>query len=157
MRPVTAERVRPEHGFTLIELLVVLVIVGVLTGWVLLRVAGDDPAQMAQRHLDQLRARLDLACDRALISGNPRGLVLDRDGYAFVRLEQGRWQPAGDDDPAAARWPEGLALEIEVAGLRLVFSRDELPQVVCTGVEPGTPLRISLGRGAAQRELRWPT
>jgi len=144
-------------GFTLIELLVVLVIAAVLGGFVLLRVGDDDPVSRAERHLQQLRARLDLACDRALISGNPRGLRLDREGYSFLRLAQGRWQPAGGDDPAGAGWPEGLELVADVAGHSGVFNRGRAPQVVCTGVEPGTPFRISLGRGAERRELEWPS
>ena len=90
----TERKVRDNRGFTLIELLVVLVLIAVITSLAVTRLSlGGDPG--LEREARRLAAVLDMAMDTAIIQSRELGLVLDEDGYSFVRLEGGEWEPYG--------------------------------------------------------------
>ena len=147
-----------SHGFTLIEILVVVVIVGILTGVVLLGVGGIGSDQAGRRALDRLSASLEMMCDQALLSGSARGLRFHAGGYDFWRYADGRWQPlpAGGRPPAAL-WPDEARANVRIEDLQLRSAGNaRLPQVVCSGIEPATPFVVELGRGAQRMVLRWP-
>jgi len=147
---------RRTRGFTLVELLVVVVIAGVLTGLVLLRLpsTSTDPA----RELERLDAALDFMCDEALLTGNIRGARLTPDGYDFWMRERigetARWRPS--PRPRSRVWPDGMRPRIEIARLNASTVPDEAPQVLCSGLEPPTPLRVELRTDGELAELDWP-
>ena len=146
------------HGFTLVEMLVVVVIVGVLTGAVLLGLGRGGAGQANQHALERLSASLEFMCDQALLSGSARGLRFHADGYDFWRYADGRWQslPPGDRPPAV-HWSADARPSLRIEGLPLRgFGNARFPQVVCTGIEPPTPFFIELGRGEQRAQLRWP-
>lgn len=90
----TERNLRDDRGFTLIELLVVLVLIAVITSLAVTRLSlGSDPG--LEREARRLAAVLDMAMETAIIQSRELGLVLDEDGYSFVRLEAGEWQPYG--------------------------------------------------------------
>ncbi|MGB0514781.1 MAG: type II secretion system protein [Wenzhouxiangellaceae bacterium] len=145
-----------RRGFTLVEMLVVVIIAGVLTGLVLLRLpaTGVD----LDRELRRLEAALDFMCDEALLTGNTRAARLTPDGYDFW-LRQGvggsaRWRPS--PRPGARSWPDGVGATIEIARINLGRVSDASPQVLCSGLEPPTPLRVELRAGDRRAELTWP-
>jgi len=146
-----------SSGFTLIEVLVVLVIAGVMTGLVMLNFTPRDSATIAGRELERLRAALALACDQALLTGNPVGLRFERDGYRFAYHQQGVWQPIPPASGLAQhRWPAGLEISLEVLGRPVALGRGAAPHVLCNGIEPGTPFGVTLRADDATRTLRWP-
>ena len=148
-----ATEVAATGGFTLVELLVVLVIAGIVTGLVALRlgsIGSDDPERLVRN----LELRLEAMCDRALLTGNLRGMHIDRDGYSFWQREGGRWIEA--DAPTPLTWPAGLNVDLEIDGLAAVGSDTDLPQVLCSGLEPASAFRLRLSRGERRAELVWP-
>ncbi|MBT6274911.1 MAG: prepilin-type N-terminal cleavage/methylation domain-containing protein, partial [Chromatiales bacterium] len=87
---------RRYDGFSLLELLVVLVIISVMTGVALL----GWPRSTMPRHLDlrlsDLRTRMDIGADHAVLSGAAVGLQLTPGHYRFVGMTvDGTWRPVG--------------------------------------------------------------
>jgi len=138
-------------GFTLVEILVVVLIASVLTGIVLLRLPDPGEAEPG-RSVAQLEARLGQACDRALLTGNPRGLRIDRDGYDFWRRVEGRWGP--DPELPAQVWPDGLAIEID-PDLPAGGAAAAGPGFICDGLSLSTPLHLEARAGGRRAVLSW--
>lgn len=143
-------------GFTLIEILVVVVIASVMAGFALLAIGRAGPASANERALARVEAAMELMCDQALLSGAAHGLRFRRDGYDFWVLRPEGWIELAGDSPAAGRWPDGRTPRIRIASLAWEGRRDAAPQVVCTGIEPATPVTIELGEGDDRRSLSWP-
>ena len=106
---------RSCRGFTLIELLVVLVLIAIITSLAVTRLSLSADPQL-EREAQRLAAVLDMAMETAIIQSREFGLVLEQDGYAFVRLEDGEWQPYGAEGDRVFRphqLPDGVRLEWE--------------------------------------------
>lgn len=141
-------------GFTLVELLVVMLIAGIVTSLVLLRLPAIG-SETPERLLQRLDAELESMCDRALLTGNARGLRFHDRGYDFWQHAAGRWQAA--PPPRAREWPVRTVVDLEIEGLRHdARGTAARPQVICTGIEPPTSFRLRLARDDARAELVWP-
>ena len=85
------------------------------------------------------------------------GLEFRANGYAFWQRLEGRWVPlAPGTDPAAAEWPTTLDARIVLDGRPLRPGDGRGPQVICTGIEPGTPFELSLRANDRERLWAWP-
>lgn len=137
-------------GFTLLELLVVLAIVAVIAGVAALSVggvgsrAGENAARRAQ-------ALLELACERAALTGRDIGVAVVEDGLRFGYLTPQGFRLVGDDpaDPLRARpLGEGLVLTLEREGevLPAVADPPATPQLACLGSGEMTPFRLDIAR-----------
>ncbi|MCK8517030.1 type II secretion system minor pseudopilin GspH [Methylonatrum kenyense] len=144
------------RGFTLIELLVVLVLIAIITSLAVTRLSlGGDPR--LEREAQRLVAVLDMAMETAIIQSREFGLVLEEDGYAFVRLEAGEWQPYGGEGDRIFR-PHRLPDDV-----RLDWEREERqPRGERRGGDNGrqsnapTLLLLSSGESSpAELELHW--
>lgn len=113
MTPISAIG-RSERGFTLVEVMVGLLVVGLLTGAVLMTLPPPGPrlADEAER----LAGRLAQAREEALATNRPVEVALDTDGYGFRVLRLGAWTSLSDE-PAfrRVRWPDGLTARVETA------------------------------------------
>jgi len=76
---------------TLIEVMMVVFIIGLATGLVVLTLPPNPtPEQSDARVFAQ---NLSTAQDQAILSGQPVGLFLHRDGYTLQSWRAGRWEP----------------------------------------------------------------
>jgi type II secretion system protein H len=90
---------RERGGFTLIEVLAVLAILGLMAAWVLPNFGGFRRHAL-RREAVQIAAQLELARQRAIVTGIPHRVWLELD-QAEYRLEWLTVDPE-EQDPAAA-------------------------------------------------------
>lgn len=113
--PISIRRISEPRGFTLIEMLVTLLIMGVLAGLATLAVGGQAQRQ-ANDEAQRLYQILGYASEEATLAGEEYGLLVDDDGYGFVRFDPGeeQWLPAPARAFADHELPVGLRMEISV-------------------------------------------
>ena len=113
-------RANAERGFTMIELMVVIVIVGLLSGAVMLTMA--DPRGRIGSDADSFAGRVRAARDAAIISGRPTAVWVSQTAYGFERRERGQWQAVNEGPLASKDWSGDTNARFSgVSQLRAVF------------------------------------
>jgi general secretion pathway protein H len=135
-----------EHGFTLVELMVVLVIIGLMTGAVLLTMR--DPRGGLSDEADRFAGRVRAAQDRAIVLARPMALWVSPIGYGFEEREKGRWVALDRKPLATTGWRGGIRAEAGQQGrTRLWFDtigRANEPMAF-TLTRDGRSLPVSVG------------
>lgn len=148
---------RPR-GLSLIELLVVVAILAILATAALLAVDSAGPGRQVERELRRLGGRIELACERAQLTGLEAGLHLHRAGYAFSRAGVEGWEPEIVPELRASTLVQGLALSAQREGAELELGESEVddPQVVClpSGELTAFVVTISTPSGGVRGQLR---
>lgn len=146
---------KESAGLALIELLVVLVILGVLVGAVTLAFP-DFGARRGEQALARVHALVELACERAALSGRDVGIAVSRDALAFGYFRAGRFEPI-PDSPGEVLRPRridgGLALSLAVDGrtLALADASPARPQLACLSSGELTPFALELANAEGGR------
>lgn len=148
---------RPR-GLSLIELLVVVAILAILATAALLAVDSAGPGRQVERELRRLGGRIELACERAQLTGLEAGLHLHRAGYAFSRAGVEGWEPEIVPELRASTLVQGLVLSAQRAGADLELGESEVadPQVVCLPSGELTAFVVTIGTpsGSVRGQLR---
>jgi general secretion pathway protein H len=115
-------------GFTLLEILVVVLIIGIMTGAVLLTInfTGKDTALATEGQ--RLLSLMDYAQEQAELQTRDYGILFSQRGYVFVvyDVRQGAWRPVYEDDALRARTlPIGLDFNL-VVDARPIVLQDSL-------------------------------
>lgn len=84
-------------GFTLIELLVVLVIIGIILSFATLSVESRGLDRKAEEESRRLMALVQMFRQEGILKNQQLALQLFPDGYRFLHLVGGEWQPIEDD------------------------------------------------------------
>ena len=148
---------RRQHGLSLIELLVVLAVVGAMLGALTLALGGR-PERLLENAARRTTALLDLACERAVLTGLDIGWRFESEGlrFGFMRVEG--WQEIGDDAGDELRpraWDAGLQFSLRRDDLAVDPDADPLqPQLLCLASGELTPFVLELSHaGTGQRWL----
>ena len=88
---------------TLIEVMVVVFIIGLTAGLVVMTL--PDRATPERAAAQTLAVTLSQAQDRAIMSGQPVGLIMSERGYMLAAWTAGRWEPlrGGESVPRSVR------------------------------------------------------
>ncbi len=109
-----------EHGFTLIELMVVIVIIGLMSGAVILTMA--DPRGRISSDVDRFAGRTRAARDAAIIASRPVALWISPTAYGFEWREKGQWIAVTDGPLASRDWAGDTRAQIgSTTQVRAVF------------------------------------
>lgn len=104
--------------------MVVLVLIGIIFSFAVLSIGGDDLAEVMERETRRLAALIGMAADEAVIRGEELAIHFTDDGYAFLVLRAGEWQPAQDDRLLKTyKLPAGLNVRLEVEGEPLLLAQ----------------------------------
>lgn len=118
-----ASRYPSDAGFSLIELMVVIVIMGLMASVVVLNLPSSK--QTLRGDSEVIVARLQLAAQEAILTGNIIGLRMDQTGYGFLRRIRGEWTPyapAGLQGTIA--WPDNTKLDFHFEGEKVTLARN---------------------------------
>ncbi len=140
----SAARLAAQSGFTLIEVMVVVIIIGVLINYVTLSFGRSSPEDLLKTEARRLSSLIGLASEEALLRTVLIGVDISEDGYSFLRLSEGEWQPMDDSLFRPRQLPEGMAFSI--ASTQQVGEDDEedIPEIILLNSGEMTPFELKL-------------
>lgn len=149
------EAARCRAGFTLIEVLVVLAIVAAIAG-ALVVVFPDLGERRADTESARLHGLVELACERAAMTGRDVGIALASQQIAFGHVGPEGFEPMSESgsEPLRRRgFPDHVSIGVRVDGraLRLGQALPDRPQLACLASGERVPFEIIVSEG--QRPL----
>ncbi|GAB1260897.1 pilus assembly FimT family protein [Aurantivibrio plasticivorans] len=115
---------KAERGVTLIEMLVTMFIIALLSSFVILSINIEDPNDVKsqlEKQREQLLTFATLATDRAVLTGEPIGLLIMPPNeelswrYVWMRYRGGIWVDA-EEPLVGDSFPDNIELTLEVDG-----------------------------------------
>ena len=132
-------------GFTLIELLAVILIVGVVSGVLVLSAdlaSGQAKVRDEARRFAQL---IELLCEEAVLQQHQFGAAVEADGYLFLVWEDQAWLPRSAGVFRPRKFPSAVDAELLIEGQpALPEESSGTPQVVCYSSGELTPFELAL-------------
>jgi general secretion pathway protein H len=108
----TGSKLRGDAGVSLVEAMVALMILGLITGAVML--AAPGPGREPRLEAERLAARMVMAGEESIVANRAMALVLTAEGYGFERLEPNGWAPAEHGSPLGFRaWSNEVDVRVE--------------------------------------------
>lgn len=146
---------RHRAGFSLIEILVVLAIAAVMAGALALAFP-DLGERRADTETARLQGLLELACERAAMTGRDVGIALASQQLSFGHFGPEGYEPmpeAGSEPLRRRSLPANLSLSARVDGqaLRLGGALPARPQLACLASGERVPFRITVLDGGRPR------
>lgn len=110
----------PSRGFTLIEVLLVVLLIGIVSGLVLMAASPSDPARLVVGEADRLEEAISLAQDTAVSDNLQIGLTSTDDGYTFLEYDDAsqQWMPSPNEAFRDYHMPAEIRVEITPAEVR---------------------------------------
>lgn len=103
-----------SQGFTLIEVLLVVLLIGIVSGIVLLAATPNDSSRLVASESERLAEVLNLAVEEAINNNEQMGMMLDDKGYRFVNFDEKtrQWLPVANGLFAAYELPAPISIHI---------------------------------------------
>jgi general secretion pathway protein H len=125
LKPAITARYR---GFTLIELLVVVVIIGIVLATVSLSLGVLGRDNEVEDQSKRLYGVLTQVREEAELQGRDVGLLIERDGYLFMRYDYGvqQWQVLSNDELLLYhQLPAGLQFRLWLDGREVILKNHQ--------------------------------
>jgi len=130
--------------------LVVLIVVGVLVGVVVLRLAPPGGQAEFATALQRVAQAAHQQCEQALMLASVRGLRIDSEGFELWQRHAGGWQRL---ERSSHAWPPGASPQLQVDGHAARLDQP-LPQILCDPVGTRSAFELSLGPASHRWRLR---
>jgi general secretion pathway protein H len=140
----SATRTINQRGFTLIEVMVVVVIIGVLINYVTISFGRSSPQDQLNTEARRLSSLIALASEEALLRSALIGVDISEDGYAFLRLDEGQWQPMDDTLFRPRQLPQGMAFSIASTQQVGEDEEENIPEIILLNSGEMTPFELKL-------------
>ena len=105
---------KKSQGFTLIEVLLVVLLIGIVSGIVLLAASPNDSSRLIASETNRLAEAISLAADEAVSENQQLGLMLDEKSYRFLSFDDQTRQWLPSDNPVFSPYelPPNISLHI---------------------------------------------
>lgn len=105
---------KKSQGFTLIEVLLVVLLIGIVSGIVLLAASPNDSSRLIASETNRLAEAISLAADEAVSENQQLGLMLDEKSYRFLTFDDQTRQWLASDNPVFSSYelPPNISLHI---------------------------------------------
>ena len=131
-----------QAGFTLVEVLMSMLIIGLMTGIVVLNIpAGEDPWESQAR---QLASKFEIASQSAMIANQTIGFHLNKDGYKIARFVAGEWV---DIESGEFNSEIPLSIELEQSGAKIdlkAADKSDVPVIRYDATGLATPFELTI-------------
>ncbi|NNC38118.1 MAG: prepilin-type N-terminal cleavage/methylation domain-containing protein [Hyphomonadaceae bacterium] len=131
-----------QAGFTLVEVLMSMLIIGLMTGIVVLNLPeGDDPWEDQAR---ELASKFQIASQSAMISNQSIGIKISKQGYEIVRFVAGDWveiegsEFSGDIPISIELVQNGAKIDLKAA------AKTEVPVIRYDATGLATPFELTI-------------
>lgn len=138
-----------SRGFTLVEILVVLVVIGVVTGTVLLTAFTGGESRLVRQEAQRLEIVAGRLRDESVLRMVEYGLRFHSGGYEILVWSDGRWIP----EDGGHDWPAVLQAELVVNGQAVALD-SERPQVAFLSSGEADGFELTLRADGAGERLR---
>lgn len=129
----------PEAGLSLVEVMVTLSIVAIATSLIVLTLPRAQPQKQA---VGLLREALERTAERAMITGQPSGMVFEQGRYSPAIWQDETWRLIGGQN-----LPAGMTILIDGETLRAAeASEAPVPAVIFDPLGHTQPVAIDLVR-----------
>ena len=109
-----------SRGFTLLELLVVIVLIGIIISFAVLSIGDGGRQERLKQEAQRIYSLFALAGEEAVLRSLEFGVVVRKQGYAFVVYDGEGWLPITDDDMFREHsLPDAVELSLFMDGLQV--------------------------------------
>jgi general secretion pathway protein H len=148
-----------KRGHSLLEILVVIVILGVLSGLVMLTMGRNRQSDLLVEDSRRLATLIRAQCEDALLAGRSSGVQVDNSGFRFMVIKDSAWQPHPDAAFRPRSWSVPLQIRLDADGVGTRDPRRDMegdaPQILCLLTGELTPFELELViPGATSERLR---
>ena len=117
-----------QKGFTLFELLTVVFMIGIIISFATLSV-GNPGSDKVEEEIKRIQQLIRIAGEEAIFNAKELALEINKEGYQFVVLVDGKdWQPIADDKVFRQRdFPEDSEVEILINDFEVILDDPDNP------------------------------
>jgi general secretion pathway protein H len=140
---------RLNRGFTLIEIAVVMLVIVIVLGIVSVNLEPDRDS-IVRDEANRLALLLQTAQQESILQGKVIGVVIERQGYFFMVLDdKGEFKPLSQDD---VLYPRPLPSDIAITSVEIDGAPEETdkPRLILLPTGELTVFTVILSRGATR-------